>query len=337
MIKKGALLMVSLILMAFLGISASYAGGPASSGDAAEYQWPSYTGPKKRIAVTRFDNKVEGVYGNWNLGDGMAEMLTTELMKTGRFIVVERQALQDILGEQELGQTGIVKKETAAKVGQVLGAQIIVRGVVSEFRQNESGGGGGIGIGGFRLGVKSSNAYVAVDIRLIDSETGQVLHSHNASGKAESSGVAVGVSKGDVDFNGDSFKNTPIGQATRRAIHDSILFIISEMEGMPFQAKVIKTEGKKVWINAGSALSIKSGFKFYAYAVGEELVDPDTGLKLGADEKLIGTVEVRDVQDKYSIGFLMSGGGPLKKGDVLKLQLEFSSGLFPSQLRHRSY
>ena len=278
-----------------------------------------YRGPKKRIAVTKFENRVKGVYGNWNLGDGMAEMLTTELIKTGRFVVVERQAMQDILGEQELGQTGIVRKETAAKVGQVLGAQIIVRGVVSEFEQQESGGGGGIGFGGFRLGLKASNAHVAVDIRLIDTTTGQVLHSHNAAGKAESSGVAFGVTSGGVDFGADSFKNAPIGQATRQAIHDSVKFIMNQMEKVPFSASVIKVEGARVFINAGSQMNIKPGFKFYAYSVGEALIDPVSGLNLGADEKLVGTVEVREAQDKFSIGSLVSGSG-LKRGDVLKLQ-----------------
>lgn len=291
----------------------------ANPSDAPEQPWPAYTGPKKRIAVTKFENKVTGVYGNWRLGDGFSEMLTTELMKTGQFVVVERQALQDVLGEQELGQSGVVRKETAAKVGQVLGAQIIVRGVVSEFTLNESGGGGGIGIAGFRIGGKSSNAHVAVDIRLVDTTTGQVLQSHNAVGKAESSGVSVGVARGDVDFGADAFKNTPLGQATRQAIRDAVQFIILNMGKMPFSAKVIKVEGNKVYINAGSQMNIKRGFKFYAYSVGEDLIDPDTGLKLGADEKLLGTVEVRDVQEKYSIGFLASGTG-LKKGDVLKLQ-----------------
>lgn len=291
----------------------------ADSSASAEQRWPAYTGPKKRIAVTKFENKVRGTYGNWRLGDGFAEMLTTELMKTGQFVVVERQALQDVLGEQELGQSGVVRKETAAKVGQVLGAQIIVRGVVSEFTLNESGGGAGIGIAGFRLGGRSSNAHVAVDIRLVDTTTGQVLQSHNAVGKAESSGVNVGVSKGDVDFGAAAFQNTPLGQATRQAIRDAVQFIILNMERMPFTAKVVKVEGNKVYINAGSQMNVKHGFKFYAYSVGEDIVDPDTGLKLGADEKLAGTVEVRDVQEKYSIGLLVSGNG-LKRGDVLKLQ-----------------
>jgi hypothetical protein len=191
--------------------------------------------------------------------------------------------------------------------------------VVSEFTLNESGGGGGIGIAGFRIGGKSSNAHVAVDIRLVDTTTGQVLQSHNAVGKAESSGVGVGVSRGLVDFGAEGFQNTPLGQATREAIRDAVRFIIANMDTVPFSAKVVKVEGNKVYINAGSLMNIRTGFKFYAYSLGEDIVDPDTGLKLGADEKLIGTVEVREVQDKFSIGFLQSGSG-LKRGDVLKLQ-----------------
>lgn len=332
--KKVITVLFTLLVAVSLSVPV-FAYDPTASGDQQDEQYAKptkkspppaetvsapYTGPKKRVAVTKFDNKVKGTYGSWNIGEGMAEQLTTALVKTGRFVVVERQALQDVLGEQELGQSGVIKKETAAKVGQVLGAQIIVRGVVSEFEQAESGGGGGIGIAGFRIGGRSSNAHVGIDIRLIDASSGQVLTSHNAVGKAESSGVAVGVSRGIVDFGADSFKNAPIGQATRQAIEDAVKFIVDTMETVPFTAKVIKIEGKKIYINIGSNMNVRSGTKMYAYALGEDLVDPDTGLRLGADEKLLGTVEVRDVQSKFSIGYLVSGSGALKRGDILKLQ-----------------
>jgi hypothetical protein len=67
------------------------------------------------------------------------------LMRTGRFIVVERQALGDIVREQELGQSGLLRRETAAPTGQVLGAQIVVRGAVTECEARASGGGAGAG------------------------------------------------------------------------------------------------------------------------------------------------------------------------------------------------
>lgn len=311
MLKKYISLLVTFLVA--LSVSTVFA-------ESADIGTQPYYGPKKRIAVTKFENKVKGVYGNWRLGEGFAEMLTTELMKTNRFIVVERQALKDVVEEQELGQTGLVKQESAAKVGELLGAQIIVRGVVSEFDMKESGGGSGIGIAGFRLGVKGSNAHVAVDIRLIDTTTGQVLYSYNAEGNASSTGLDVGVSKGEVDFGAEGFKKTPLGQATRQAISDCMNFIISKMESVPFSAKVIKVTGDSIYINAGTNINIKQGMTFKAYSIGEAIVDPDTQLILGQEEKVIGVVEVKNVQDKFSIGYPKSGCSAIKKGDVLKLE-----------------
>lgn len=317
---KRILLLLLLIPLIYCVTSTQTYGQSEDTEKKTEPSYPAYYGPKKRLAVTNFENKVKGVYGNQNLGEGFSEMLTTELVKTGRFVVVERQALQDVVSEQELGQTGLVKKETAAKVGELLGANIIVRGVVSEFEMNESGGGGGLSIGGVRLGLSGSNAHVAVDIRLIDSTTGQVLHSHNAVGKASSSGMGVGIARGNVDFNAEGFKNTPLGQAMRQAIHDAVSFIMNEMETVPFTALVIKADGNKIYINAGSAMNIKPGDKLFAYSKGEEIIDPGTGLNLGSEEALVGTVEVTDIKDKYSIGTLVSEGGSLKRGDILKFR-----------------
>ena len=93
----------------------------------AEY---AYAQGKIRIAVTAFENKVKTPIpdSSWKIGEGLAEMLTSELAKTGQFIVVERQALGDIVKEQELGQSGLIRGESATRTGQVLGAQIVVRG-----------------------------------------------------------------------------------------------------------------------------------------------------------------------------------------------------------------
>lgn len=323
---KRFLMFLIMALLVFGSVSSyadEQAGGANDKGksqDKAAPVYPPYTGPKKRIAVTKFDNKAQGSYGNWNIGEGMAEMLTTELIKTGRFVVIERRALQDVVDEQKLGQSGLVQKETASKIGQILGAQMVVSGVVSEFEQTESGGGKGVSLFGLSIGSKSSNAHVAVDVRMIDTVTGQVIYSHNAAGKAESSGFSVGVDIGGVGFASDDFKKTPIGQATRQAIQDAVKFIIDAMEKVPFSAKVVKFDGSKAYINAGSAMNIRLGLKFNAFSVGEEIVDPDTGLKLGAEEKFVGAVEVREVQDKFSIGFALPGCGSLKRGDVLKLQ-----------------
>lgn len=87
---------------------------------------------------------------------------------------------------------------------------------------------------------------------------------------------------------------------------------------MPFSAKVIKVTGDNIYINAGTNLNIKTGMVFKAYSVGEAIIDPDTNLVLGQEEKMVGVIEVKTVQDKFSIGYPKSGAASLKKGDVLK-------------------
>ncbi|MCK4926622.1 hypothetical protein KAS10_04580, partial [Candidatus Aerophobetes bacterium] len=64
---------------------------------------------KKRIAVAGFENKVEPWWSwHWDLGEGMSDMLVSALVDTGRFTVLEREALQDILAEQNLAEEGRV-------------------------------------------------------------------------------------------------------------------------------------------------------------------------------------------------------------------------------------
>lgn len=287
--------------------------------------WPLEAGAqgKIRIAVTAFENKVKTPWwgSSWKIGEGLAEMLTTELSKTGQFIVVERQALGDIVKEQELGQSGLIRGETAAKTGQVLGAQIVVRGAITEFEESASGGGAGIQLPGFGVGGRVNNAHVALDIRLIDTSTGQVIASHNAAKSVPAAGGGLGARIGSVAFGGDAFFQTPIGQATRAAIQDALQFItVTAFRVATPSFSIVKVEGGTAYINAGVSANVKVGDVFMIYSKGEELVDPETGLRLGSDEKLIGSIQITSVQDRFSIGAVKGGAGAVKLGDMVKVR-----------------
>jgi curli biogenesis system outer membrane secretion channel CsgG len=278
---------------------------------------------KIRIAVTAFENKVKTPIPNasWKIGEGLAEMLTSELSKSGQFIVVERQALGDIVKEQELGMSGLVRQGTAAQTGQVLGAQIIVRGAVTEFEERASGGGLGVRSRSFGIEGGASNAYVALDIRLIDASTGQVIASHNAAKTVPSAGGGFGARSGNVTFGGDIFFQTPIGQATRAAMQDALQFIMATaFKAVTPSFSIVKIDGGAVYINAGTNSNVRAGDLYMVYSKGEELVDPDTGLKLGSDERLIGSIQITSVQEKFSIGTILGGAGTMKRGDLVKVR-----------------
>jgi hypothetical protein len=88
--------------------------------------------------------------------------------------------------------------------------------------------------------------------------------------------------------------------------------IVKKTQGMTPSAashsgRVIKVEGNKVWINLGSNAGIKIGDEFGVFRKGEELIDPDTGQSLGADEEKVGIVVVTEVKTKYSVATIRTG------------------------------
>ena len=95
--------------------------------------------------------------------------------------------------------------------------------------------------------------------------------------------------------------------------------IVKKTEGMATTAhsgRVIKAEGNKVWINVGITAGIKVGDEFEVIRKGEKLIDPDTGLALGAEEESVGKIVVVEVKEKYAIATIQ--GGNAQAEDFLK-------------------
>ena len=91
----------------------------------------SSKGMKKRVAVFLFEDKSGGNqrwYGSKGVGEGITDMITTELVQSGEYTVIERDQLDQLLKEQDLGQSGIVTPQSAAQVGKVLGVELAVYG-----------------------------------------------------------------------------------------------------------------------------------------------------------------------------------------------------------------
>ena len=79
------------------------------------------------VAVFDFDSRDEAVR---DLGPKVATLLSANLSAQPDLITVERTDLEKVLGEQELGLSGTVSPDSAAKVGQLTGAKVLVTGRV---------------------------------------------------------------------------------------------------------------------------------------------------------------------------------------------------------------
>ncbi|WP_016951709.1 CsgG/HfaB family protein [Anabaena sp. PCC 7108] len=185
---------------------------------------------KPTISVPDFKNETTWWWWNSTTSKQLADALSNELTSTGKFTVVERQKLGEVLSEQELAEAGLVRKETGAKKGELTGAKYIILGKVTAYEEgvdNESGGlRGGINIGGISLGggnrKNKQKAYVAIDLRVVDSTNGEVVYARTVEGLAtsESKSNSGGISFAGINLGSDNQKTTkaPVGKALRAGL-----------------------------------------------------------------------------------------------------------------------
>jgi curli biogenesis system outer membrane secretion channel CsgG len=305
-----------------IGDALAQAPAPGASGAAtARPQGPAPTaGPKKRIAVLRFE-AAASPQGGADLGGGLAAQLTTALVNSGQFIVVERAELASVLREQELGLQKLASAEGAAQAGQLVGAQLLVRGAVTDFEQRAGGGGlrvgGAFGAAAGALGAATTTGVVGIDLRVIDATTGQVVQSHRVDSKIESQGVAADFGVKNMSFGGDAFDKTSLGQATRQAIEQAVKFIVAASQPVAWTGRVVEMNGDQVFINAGTDAGVRPGDRFNVSTVAKTLTDPASGAVLGVIEAPLGEIVVVSVQPAFSIA-QMAAPFQTKRGDLIK-------------------
>jgi len=291
---------------------------------------PEVRGPKRVVSVGQFTSigAFETKFGSWDVGGGLASMLTTALQESGRFIVVERSQLQAILTEQEMAGNN-VSSGTGPELGKVLGVQLLILGAVTEFGTDDDGGGFslGLGVGGLTdmfgdndasAGVsrQSMTGTVALNIRVVDTTTGRVLQSFRVAEKIDNSAWDFSIGYDLVNVGTNSFIKTPLGDAARKAINSAVREIAVVANDAAWQGRVVDFDAGEIYINAGSASGIKTGDAFTIERVVKRLTDPDTNEVLMVRKEELGIVEVEQVLPKVAIGnFQALGMAQPQRGD----------------------
>ena len=267
---------------------------------------------KTKVAVMDFDNKTP--HGGWQVGQGASDMLATELVKLGKYSVLERDKLATLLKEQDLGASGRIDPQTAAQIGKVLGVAYIVTGSVTEYGQSTSGGGGG----GVHVGKKGYHA--AVDVRIVNAVTGEIVFADTAEHSDTSMNIRVfGIG------GGESFNEKKATEVLRASIEKVVAKMTFEGGGDggsasaadTVQAMIADVDGSNVTFNQGGAAGLKVGQKVKVVRKDKEITDPATGKVIKVKYKDIGSVEITVVESSYSEGKIVSGSG-FAVGDIVK-------------------
>jgi curli biogenesis system outer membrane secretion channel CsgG len=173
---------------------------------------------KPRIGVIRFTNNTHASWWSGGSGSELQDMLIAELAATDSFSILERKELDSVISELKLGESGLVDQRTKNKLGKLKGAKYLIAGTVSSFEVNTTGSDAGVSFMGFSVGGKKETAYLAVDVKLLDVETSEVVEARTIEANSSSGGLKVSGSI--MGLSGGVGKNekTPTGKAIRACI-----------------------------------------------------------------------------------------------------------------------
>jgi TolB-like protein len=115
-----------------------------------------------RVAIINFDNTIAKTNEFGNLGGPLRDMLTTDLSEVKNLLMVDRQSLEKVINEQNLNNSNRFDQNTATRLGKLLGAEIVITGTYFEFYSS-----------------------LRVDAKIINVETGEILHSVGVDGPRE--------------------------------------------------------------------------------------------------------------------------------------------------------
>jgi curli biogenesis system outer membrane secretion channel CsgG len=272
----------------------------------------SADGLRKSIAVAGFDGTIS--FEGGDAAQGLTTMLTDALIKDGRFLVVERQAMADVSAEHQRGATATQR---------ITPASVLVRGTVTKFLPKASGGGlsggmfGGGSFGG-TLGISGDTSVVELNIRMIDPGSGTILASIDVKGSASSKGINASLyTRSGMSFGGEAFNASPLGQACQQAIAQALDQIAASMDKVGWSAQVLSSDTGQIYIDAGSLQNVQVGETFVIYRKGKVLTDPTTGAVIDVIETPVAKMSIASVREKTSAGLLSEGIMP-QPGDVVR-------------------
>lgn len=263
-----------------------------------------------RIAVLPLQNNTPHFWFRDQLGEAAADELTTQLVKTAGFRVIERQQLDAILAEQSDGMSGIIDPATAARVGKVAGVQLVVAGSITKFSIDEQSA----GIGSLKLSASYKEAESMLDLRVIDTSTGEILAVVEGEGRARFGGARLD----DIDFEHD-YDAGIAHEALRPAVEDAVERIVAQREelvaavGAAPAIEVVGVRDGQIYIDSGQNGGLTVGQRLTVMRVVDVIRD-SRGEVLDEITENVATLEVTRVLSQSSVCRIVDGSD-VKEGD----------------------
>ncbi|MEO8296021.1 MAG: CsgG/HfaB family protein [Gemmatimonadota bacterium] len=256
--------------------------------------------PKTVVAVMNFSG---GETLEERLHIRMADALITSLVQAGRFDVVERERLDLVMSEQNLAQTGRVDPATAARVGKILGAELVVFGLVTGATEQKID----------KFSYDLIRVDVSIDVRAVNVSTGRVVISESAKGS--DSARIITTANGSV-VSGPTNYDPLYMEASRRALNRSATLVSA---AAPLVGYVVALGDRTVTIDLGENRGVKTGDTFIVFRRGAEIIHPVTRERVGWEKSILAAVEITVTESELATARILNSasGAELKPGDFV--------------------
>lgn len=189
------------------------------------------------VKVARFSVSTKSAQAHATFGNELATMLTSALQQTNCFRMLEmNKNVSDATGEMAFAQDGFTNG-SRPQAGQMLGAQLIVTGEVTDFTQGTSS------TTVFGVSGGSNQATVGFTLKVLNPQTGELLFSKDINMKGKIGGFS-GLSLGGVKIAGSN-ENRAVQDATQKAIIQAVEILAEEKDKMEIPAPMKPREIKK--------------------------------------------------------------------------------------------
>ena len=297
---------------------------------------------KKRVAVLNFEygtvqTQVAAVFGtNVDVGKGISDLLVQQLVTDAKYSVIERNALDKILNEQNFANSDRADPATAAKIGKILGVDAVIMGTITQFGrddQNKTYAGGAVvarkfGIGGLQK--REAKAVVGITARMVDTTTAEILAAATGTGESTRKGTSLvgagggggNAAGGGYDMTSKNFGETILGEAVHQAVTQMATQLDQKADALParkaeFSGLVADVSGNTVILNIGRNSGVQVGDSVEISRAVRTVKDPSTGKVIKTITNKMGTATITEV-DSDSATANYSGSSPVKVGDSVK-------------------
>lgn len=272
-----------------------------------------------KVAVLNFSTVglTSNWYGAFEPGVALSDLVTDQMVNSGKFDMLDRKNLDATLNEHHLQASGEVDPATAISAGRLVGARYLISGNILQLDHTGSSGaavGSAIGgiAGGLIGGVRNDRVTLKVAVRVVDAQTGRIVQSFSDE-KTESATSLTG--GGYSGWTAGSYGNQQfLSSSMGHLINDEAMAIATHLDPAKFTAgppplslsgHVIDVDGRSIIINLGASKGVTVGSYFDVVKV-KQIRDPDSGKMLTVNEN-VGKIEIMQVNADTAVGRVVSG------------------------------